>query len=608
MQNALVARPSRALIILWIVLLVAGIGIGAGYGLTRAVNVPWSDEWDGSLPTALGVANGTLDLATLFRQHNLARIVPSKLIVAALTAINGWYGPSEVLIVHVGILASVLIALWLLRRPGEAYPYWLLPVIGLLAFSVRQVQSLVMGFQTSWALVHTFMLALIAVIVWGRGRWSALLLAVGLATLVSFTYITGLTLWVLVIPALWWFGWRKPAHYVLWIGVAVLVTAAYFTNYQFTLAVEDFTPTRALTLFDYGSYLLMWLGAPLTASENPAWAARALIVGIGGIGLFVANLLYVWFRVRARGYALVWATVAAFVGVSGVLAAAGRTGLMVFVHPSQAISSRYVTASAWAWIALAALIGISVAHLRRNRPVQGWGQALAVLNGAAVIGMVGLTLAATASQLRVWGTPTDAMRVCVLNFPLDRNADCFLDLHPHWNRADFQSKIGELARARLNTFRGWEPPDSAISSDPLQATLIAFRSSNFRTVAITNYPINGLQERVIYQEPEGLIEQRLRIPDDANSVIYEGAIWIDPATPGVKTEFRLFVGEVSTRAEKRLYVAQFDPATQTAPQPFRIDLMAYRGQVIRLVYETIRTDGSQPIPRAMWVSPRLVTR
>ncbi len=586
-------------------LLLVIIGNALAYSITRTINVPWWDDWEALVPIAIRAVENTLRWEDLFFQHNQARPLTTRIVTALLAKINGWYGPHEVAFSLIGIGLAFLVAIRLAAR-GQPQNWFVLLLTAAFVFTLRQSHTLYIGFQSQWTWANFTMLASIWLLATVKHRWLGLILTIFVVIWGCVTNLPNFALWVLLLPLLFWFGWRKWYYYAVWGAAGSLTLALYLIDYQrggFFVA-----QTTIPTVLDYLYYILLWLGAPVTPTESAIYIPLAAFAGGLVIIMVILNGVWLWRVPERRPYALIWLTVAAFVGAHAVLTSVGRVALAVDYGFQQPLSGRYITGSLWIWVAFIALAQATLGILHRKAALTRPEMAFTYANLAIFSASAGLLVSSIFYQ---WQWPPFVNQqhyACVRNFPIERRIDCLANIHPDWNNSRIHNKIGNLARLRLNTFIGWQPPAEVISADPLQAKLIAYRSPAFETVNHTDYLIGGQVQPVIYQAPNGLLEQWISVPEEMQRPVYEAAIWVDPNNPVQDAIFQLYVAPIGSDTRERVFQGRYDISQESAPRPFRVNLSAWRGQTIRLIYETTLTDPAKPTPWAMWVNPRIVTR
>ena len=151
------------------------------------------------------------------------------------------------------------------------------------------------------------------------------------------------------------------------------------------------------------------------------------------------------------------------------------------------------------------------------------------------------------------------------------------------------------------------PPAAQPALAPLQPSLGVVGSAD-------NLPrwIRNTEGIALFQHPPNIAEQPLQLPD-APQVFFEAEIYVDlqhirehPDVPQTGADFRLGIRE--GRQVRTLYEGGFDVNVETAPIPIRVDLSAWRGKAVVLVYETLVREGNPNFAWAMWRNPRLVTQ
>ncbi len=179
--------------------------------------------------------------------------------------------------IFLGILllsACFAILVFWLRRLGPALMYTLLPIFSVFWFSLRSYEIILNGFNISVHYVSA-LLVLLAIEFLSRSSRSAcsLVVAIVMATLLSFSWGGGLLIWptgllLLVIESRDRIGFLKSG---VWLGAAV-VCAGLIREYR--LLPDYFSDFRAAEISRFAFALL---ANPI--SERPGWIFGALILG-----------------------------------------------------------------------------------------------------------------------------------------------------------------------------------------------------------------------------------------------------------------------------------------------------------------------------------------
>jgi hypothetical protein len=311
------------------------------------IDVPLWDEWQLALHLDR-LSSGTLTARTFWEQHNEHRPMFPVLILLTIARLTGWDVRWEVaanLAVGVGIFVLYGVYLRSAWRARGGAPVWLVPVISALAFSTVQWENWVWGWQMSVMLCALMSLAVSSLIARGADSPRRLVGAVACATCATYSFASGLTLWLSQLPGVWLTaGARRRAHTAAWLAAGAVVYASYFYKferpYQAPISANfvSLDAVRALVM-----YVFTYVGTPLGAYG----AGAAAVCGAAGTGLFVG------FAVRLRAlrddpaYRL-----PVLIGLQ-TLATACVSGLgRAYMGGDQAMSSRYTTLSLPLWCAI----------------------------------------------------------------------------------------------------------------------------------------------------------------------------------------------------------------------------------------------------------------
>jgi hypothetical protein len=181
------------------------------------------------------------------------------------------------------------------------------------------------------------------------------------------------------------------------------------------------------------------------------------------------------------------------------------------------------------------------------------------------------------------------------------------------DRGGYLATAQQLGAHRLTAFGDWYR-DFAPAAQPVEAHLQFLSGIADPPVFREQPPDAYAPERavVLYQHPPSLAEQYLQLPDAAQ-VFFEAELYVDlrnvrehPEVPQTGALFRLGIRQ--GRAVQTLYEGAFDVRAERAPIPIRVDLSAWRGQRVVLVYQTEVREGVPFYAWAMWRKPRLVAQ
>ncbi len=310
-----------------------------------AVNVPFWDQWE--LPVLLEKANaGTANFGDFFAQHNEHRIFFPRLIMVGLAFLSHWNTNYEV-------AASVVLAaiafgfLWLLLRSTFTNKKVLLVamvVVSLVFFSAVQQENWMWGWQVQW---FTNILGLI-VAVWALGAWRSkwppakILVAIGAAVFSTFSIASGIFVWLVCLPLLW-FNKELRKFLPLWLGVAAVTAAIYYVGYQDPGGASKLVFLHEPVAFVV--YLLVYYARPLVVDF-----LVSLPVAFVYLTTAATNGLYLFrhFKTELTTTLLPWLCIGGYALLAGLTTDLSRLGLGI----EQAYSSRYTTLSSLLLVAV----------------------------------------------------------------------------------------------------------------------------------------------------------------------------------------------------------------------------------------------------------------
>lgn len=344
------------------------------------VNVPLFDEWNspGSLFKEVFV-NGRLRWHDLIVQHNESRLVVFRLLSLGLAAIVGW--DTRVPMALTWILAIAILfnfsRLLSATLPSTTARNLLLFAFSALLFSTNQWENWLWAIQI---IVFIPPLCLTScLLIQGSNLTFArkILFCAGLALISTFSYANGMVCWVLGFPWQNLLDSRERAANapsvsgktrLLWSGIYWAVATITLWRYFRSYVKPSHHPSLAFVLDhprEGPHYLLTWLGSSFAHGTSIAPTSQALLFGFLFAFLLIVLAFMLW---RARTLLLAtdrwravypWFIIASYGLVCGVLTTAGRLGIGV----EQALASRYIAFSCYAWIGVIATLTVLQHHV-----------------------------------------------------------------------------------------------------------------------------------------------------------------------------------------------------------------------------------------------------
>jgi hypothetical protein len=396
-----------------------------------------------------------LRLADLVAPTYGHRALPTYALTAFLSWATGWNLELETAALYALALGRLAL-LWLmfraLLRDGAS---WAVTAAACLVFSAYHYLVWLSGVYSVWHFVSLFGLgALTALVVWPVG-WRALMVAVLCALAAAFSQASGLVVFPVLTLTLPFFGYRKPAYYVLWGGALVATFALYLSG---GATESGAAGGRLSDLLLTARFSLAFLGNPFTYALK-----QDLPIYVGGVGLalLVANLAFLAWRKTPAPSLGAMLTLAGYGGATALLVYLGRYTENRFIY---AIEQRYAVPSThfWlAWVLSVAFLASLPAPTDEKRMGRGLRRALL---GANLF--LGLWLAFLYAQANLWNWQTTARRyervlgeaganaeeTCVREYVFSRQVDCLQNSVALGSASP--SDVDRLAYYRLSLFRG----------------------------------------------------------------------------------------------------------------------------------------------------------
>ena len=240
-------------------LMAAPVGLYFWFVDVFGVNVPFDDTWNGTLPLLRALADGRLQLAALWAQHNENRMLIPNLLTLLIDSATRMNERADMLVSGCLLVLALVVILVLARRTLRLGPLLLVPV-AFLVMGLVQWENILWAFQLAWTLVLLLGVASLAAIEWGRDRWSGWALAVTFGVLASYSSLQGLLVWPVGLYYGWAVGWPR-GRAASWTAVGLLTTFEYLRDFG-----PVGTPSR-----------------PLLPFQEPTVAARYAALLVGGM-------------------------------------------------------------------------------------------------------------------------------------------------------------------------------------------------------------------------------------------------------------------------------------------------------------------------------------
>jgi hypothetical protein len=201
------------------------------------VNVPEVDDWT-SVPLIHSALHGHLSLGALWAQYEEYRLFVANLIFVAFGAFDH-FDTRTVMFFNAALF---IVTFWLLLAIFHAYrrsPPGALSVLlmGVIWFSLADVQNALWAFQSAWYLVVFFFIVMSYLLHVSRQHRNVVLLMAMLAAIAaSFSTTEGFVLWpVGLISLLWDRPWLRRTFYegAAWIGVGLITATLFSIGFNF---------------------------------------------------------------------------------------------------------------------------------------------------------------------------------------------------------------------------------------------------------------------------------------------------------------------------------------------------------------------------------------
>jgi hypothetical protein len=221
--------PPSAARRLWLALvcLVMAVPVGLDFWFIHsyAVNVPFADSWNGTLPSVRALVEGRLTFSLLWLPHNENRMLVPNLLQAVVDSHTRVNSVDDMYLSAILMTITLALLIWLAVRTTKVPLIWMVP-IPFLYFSLVQAGNLLWAFQLAWMLILCCTLICLCALEASGASPGLFLVACLAAVVASFSSLQGLLLWPVGFVYAIGRG-RSRLQLAVWAGLAVAVTAFY---------------------------------------------------------------------------------------------------------------------------------------------------------------------------------------------------------------------------------------------------------------------------------------------------------------------------------------------------------------------------------------------
>ena len=206
------------------------------YVARYAIDVPFEDDWN-VIPLASNAFHHVVPFQDLWAQYGDTRLFVPNLLFAASGRFDH-LDERTIMLFSAAIYVATFVMLLFAFRSYLRAPLTFFPVLalGVVWFSLADVQNALWSFQLGWYLVVFFFVAMTWFLVSRQRRPNLLfVLAIAAAVLASVTEIQGFAVWpVGLVSLIWATPWtrRTAAESAIWVWAALLTTTIYFTAFD----------------------------------------------------------------------------------------------------------------------------------------------------------------------------------------------------------------------------------------------------------------------------------------------------------------------------------------------------------------------------------------
>ena len=194
------------------------------------VNMIWRDQWSDIGLISHSYAH-TLDMSTLWKQHNENRIFFPNLIVLLLAHTTHFNVVIEEYLSGLMLVGATGLLIVAHRRRSPGLPWIYYCPVAVLMLSFVQVTDTLWGFQMAWYLVMLMLASTLFLLDRHRLNWIVVTGAITAAVVGSFSSMQGLLIWPVGLVLLY-FRRRPNALVITWTTCALATGILYFYHFN----------------------------------------------------------------------------------------------------------------------------------------------------------------------------------------------------------------------------------------------------------------------------------------------------------------------------------------------------------------------------------------
>ncbi len=339
-------KPIYKMNIVILIICMTPVALGFLYVFLCGVNVPYWDQFDGTVPLFGKLWSGTLTFTDLWARHNEHIIFFPRLLMLALGGLTRYNTLAEMYASEMLLCISCLIFFLAAKKQFgfglSTVPLWMAPV-SFMTFSLVQKENMLWGFQIAFVLAQTaaviacYFLYLLTGTSRTKSRFIYFFLAAVFASISSFSSSMGICVWIagcslLLVSSL------DKINKTKYLSVFAIIGGIHWHIYSHHYKTLAHHPSPLFLLhhpFSFIEYIIACHGGALIGKK---WICIVIGVFIAGMVLLSGISLYKNKRAACNSF---WLSIIIFSVLSVVSIAVGRAGFGV----GQALSSRYATFS-----------------------------------------------------------------------------------------------------------------------------------------------------------------------------------------------------------------------------------------------------------------------
>ncbi|MEM6529271.1 MAG: hypothetical protein AAF653_13315, partial [Chloroflexota bacterium] len=257
----------------------------------------------------------------------------------------------------------------------QIFPFVLFPA-SLLFFSVQQNLNWIIVYHGVWFHVQFLILLAATLVIFTRNQRNGLIAALVLTVIATFSHGAGAVGWGVLLLAMLFNGYRRPAHYAAWLVTALVAVSIYIAVSGVGIITQPEDDIANIDVSNIGGaivHALVIIGSPFSGDR----VTTGIVIGAGAAILLLLSLAVLYFSGQRGAYFRLWLPVMAYTAGTALLIGLARNSQSFGWH--SALNSYYTTVTNFFWIGFVVAVALLIARVMTRQTWWNYSAMLANL-------------------------------------------------------------------------------------------------------------------------------------------------------------------------------------------------------------------------------------